>query len=84
MIAARVAAQPYMDACIKGEPDPPGNALVAVLKGIYENLPQARKTVAMFDALPTEEQRKVAEQAQQRAAAMNEDIERNISQRLRR
>jgi len=58
VLAARIAALPYIEAAQTGKPDPPGNALVAVLKGIFEHLPYARKMIAAYDALPPEERQK--------------------------
>jgi hypothetical protein len=64
LLAARLATHPYIEACQKGEADPPGNVLVAILKGIYDQLPYARKLIAVYDALPEEEQRKFQELGQ--------------------
>ena len=51
VLAAHMAAQPYMEACQKGEPDPPGNVLTIILKGTYENLPEARAAIAACDRM---------------------------------
>jgi Fe-S-cluster containining protein len=55
LLAARIAALPYLQASQQGTPDPSGSALVAVLKGIYEHLAYARKLIASYDALPPDE-----------------------------
>jgi hypothetical protein len=60
-----------MDAVREGKPDPPGNALTEVMKGIYENLPQARAIIAQLDAMPPEERlrtQRVMEAEAERAA----------------
>ena len=63
IIAARHAGKPYIDACMTGTPDPPGNVIVAVMKGIWEYLPSARTLVDMFDGMPVDEQMRFAEAA---------------------
>jgi hypothetical protein len=49
LLAAQVAAAPYVQAHFNGTAMPDGNMLANVLKGIYENLPQARAMVAAED-----------------------------------
>jgi hypothetical protein len=61
IVAARHAGKPYIDACTTGTPDPPGNVMVAIMKGIWEYLPTARAMVALFDSMPIEEQMRLAE-----------------------
>jgi hypothetical protein len=51
VLAASIASAPYMQAAKDGLPDPEGNVLVAVLKGIHDNLPKARAEVARQDAM---------------------------------
>jgi hypothetical protein len=61
IVAARHAGAPYIEASTRGTPDPPGNVLVAIMRGIWEYLPTARAMVNMFDSLPVEEQMRLAE-----------------------
>jgi len=61
VMAAKLAAQPYFAASQTGAPDPEGNALTTILKGIFDHLPRTRRLVAAFDALPESEQRKFTE-----------------------
>jgi hypothetical protein len=61
IVAARHAATPYIEAAKSGRPDPEGNVLVAIMRGIYEYLPSARAMVALFDSMPVEEQMRLAE-----------------------
>jgi len=61
IIAARQAGKPYIDACTTGTPDPPGNILVAIMKGIWEYIPAAHAVVSMYESLPVEEQMRLAE-----------------------
>lgn len=60
IVAARQAGKPYMDAAMMHTPDPPGNLIVEIMKGIYEYLPTARHLVHMFESMPVEEQMRLA------------------------
>lgn len=65
VIAARMAALPFVEACLNGTPGPSltdSSTMAAVLKGIYENLPKTRAMVAAYDRLPPEDRARVDEE----------------------
>jgi hypothetical protein len=49
LFAARTASVPYMEAANQGKPDPPGNVLTNILKGIHDNYLKALAVVKRLE-----------------------------------